>query len=66
MAEEIRGEKDKIVEDIETSLAKVESGYQAGYRMIIHPNGTVEITTGEFAGYAALGNPHYSCCCCCG
>jgi len=66
MAEEIREEKDEIVGDIETSLAKVESGYQTGYRMIIHPNGTVEIATGELARYTALGNPHHSCCCCCG
>ncbi len=57
-------ERNEIVEDIERSLAKVEPGYQAGYRMTIHPNGTVEVATGEFAGYAVLGNPHYSCCCC--
>ena len=66
MAEEIKEEKDEIVEDIEASMAKTNSGQQAGYRMTIHPNGTVEIATGELATQAILGNPHYSCCCCWG
>jgi hypothetical protein len=66
MAEEIREEKDEIVEDIETSLAEVAPGYRSGYRMTIHPDGLVEIVTGELARHAALGNPHYSCCCCYG
>lgn len=66
MAEGIREERDGIVEDIENSLAGGGSGKQPGYRMTIHPNGTVEITTGELAQYAVLGNPHYSCCCDCG
>jgi len=56
--------RDEIVEDIESSLAKVQPGYQSGYRMTIHPNGLIEIVTGEMAGYSAYGNPHYSCCCC--
>jgi hypothetical protein len=66
MAEEIRGKRDEIVEDIEASLAKVEYGNQAGYRMLIHPNGMVEIVTGELAKHTVLGNPHHSCCCCWG
>ena len=66
MAEEIREEKDEIVEDIEASMTKAQAGRQAGYRMIIHPNGTVEIATGELAMQSALGNPHFSCCCCWG
>jgi hypothetical protein len=66
MAEEIRERKDEIVEDIETSLAKIEAGYRAGYRMLIHPDGFVEILTGELARHAKFGNPHHSCCCCCG
>lgn len=59
-------ERDKILEDIEASLAKINTGNQAGYRMMIHPNGIIEIVTGELAKYKILGNPHYSCCCCCG
>lgn len=66
MAEELKKEKDEIVEDIEASLTEVESGYRFGYRMIIHPNGLVEIATGELAMYPVYGNPHYSCCCSCG
>jgi len=66
MAEEIREEKDKIVEDIEAALAKTESGYRSGCRLIIRPDGTVEIVTGELAIQELLGNPHYSCCCCWG
>jgi hypothetical protein len=63
MAEEIREEKDEIVKDIETSLAEVAPGHRSGYRMTIHPDGLVEIVTGELARQAVLGNPHYSCCC---
>ncbi len=66
MAEKIREERDEIVADIETSLAEVESGNQPGYRMTIHPNGLVEVTTGELARQAIYGNPHHSCCCCWG
>ena len=64
MAEEIKEEKDEIVEDIETFLAEVAPGYRSGYRMTIHPNGLVEIVTGELAAYPSGANPHYSCCCC--
>ena len=66
MAEEIKEERDEIVEDIEASMTKAQPGRQPGYRMIIHSNGAVEITTGELAMQAILGNPHYSCCCCWG
>lgn len=67
MAEEIEEkEQDEIVEDIEASLEKMKPGNRAGYRMLIYPNGVVEIAAGEIAAYSTLGNPHFSCCCCWG
>jgi hypothetical protein len=66
MAEEIKEVDDSIVSDIEAALEKVGSGYRSGCRMLIHPDGTVEIATGDLAKQSLLGNPHYSCCCCWG
>ena len=46
MAEEIREERDEILEDIEASLAEVAPGYRSGYRMTIEPNGIlISVTT---------------------
>jgi hypothetical protein len=66
MAEEIMKGRDEILRDIESSLAKFAPDGQSGYRMTIHPDGLIEIVTGELARSSGRANPHYSCCCRCG